>query len=484
MDRRRFWVNVVAAGVGALLTLGVALSSHLYLQSMGILLISAAMFLRPRTMSVVAAAFLFVAMALILALDLEEPWIRAMNATLAAALSIMISVIRQEDVRTVDLVLAQESAVLASCGDAIVVVSADGTLQRANPAAAAMLPPGAIGSPLHELLEHRLADGRPCPGGCSLAGVPSSERGGTTTIRTPKGRRHVESVASPIDADLTVISIRDVSERVAADEDRRALVASALRLREQSRRVAAFGNARGAVDTDLPGVELDLWSVPAGPNTASGSDLVDVSRMPDGRIAFLLVDGLDEGGLTAEESWTVLYVTRGLLFAGIALEELVERSALTLAAQHHEPKASVLAGTFDPASGRTAVAAGGHPPPLVVRSTGAVEWLASGGAPVGVPQHEPKRRTAETVLLPGDRLVLYTDGVIDGQKDLLAGLSALQSAATARRSIRGDGWSRSLLEAVLPSGSPADNATVLALSRTPANGQTADTLAAVLPRGQ
>lgn len=471
MGRRPFWVNVAAAGVGVLWSVGVALSSQLLLQSIAILLIAAAVFLRPRTVAILALVFLGIAAAAIATLNVEEPWLQAGNAVLACLLAVLISATREDRIGAIERVRAHEAAVLGSCADAILVVDADGVLRQANLSASKMLPAAVLGEPFHPVLEHRLENGEPCPGDCALAGVPAERHERGESINTEQGRIHVEYVAAPIDPDLSVISLRDVSERVAADEDRRALLESALRLREQSRKVVAFGSARGAVDPGVPEVELDLWSIPAGPDIASGSDLVDVSRMPDGRIAFLLVDGLDRIGLTTEQAWTVLYVTRAFLFAGVPLADVVERTALTLAAQHDPPRASVLAGTFEPGTGRTAVVIGGQPPPLVVRSNGAVEWLASVGAPIGVPRPASAGQgTAETVLLPGDRLVLYTDGVIDGDQDLVEALSSLRSAATARRYLRGAGWARGLLEAVLPGGTPADDATVLALCRPPLDG--------------
>ena len=58
------------------------------------------------------------------------------------------------------------------------------------------------------------------------------------------------------------------------------------------------------------------------------------------------------------------------------------------------------------------VAAGGHPPPLVVRADRTVESVPSAGALLGVGDRL-ELRTADVTLGPGDVIVLYTDGLTD-----------------------------------------------------------------------
>ncbi|EME58796.1 PP2C family protein-serine/threonine phosphatase [Amycolatopsis decaplanina] len=56
----------------------------------------------------------------------------------------------------------------------------------------------------------------------------------------------------------------------------------------------------------------------------------------------------------------------------------------------------------------------GHPPPLVVRSDGAVEEVGTGGSLIGV---LPAIRTtsAEVLLAPGESCLLYTDGIVEAK---------------------------------------------------------------------
>lgn len=59
-----------------------------------------------------------------------------------------------------------------------------------------------------------------------------------------------------------------------------------------------------------------------------------------------------------------------------------------------------------------AIATAGHPPAIVVRSGGACERIAGTGPLLGVIA-DAAYTTAKTLLSPGDRLIAYTDGVIE-----------------------------------------------------------------------
>ena len=68
---------------------------------------------------------------------------------------------------------------------------------------------------------------------------------------------------------------------------------------------------------------------------------------------------------------------------------------------------------FDPATGMLHYANGGHNPPCVRRADGSVEALSGAGGLVlgAMPGMAYPDHTVQ--LLPGDRLVLYTDGVTE-----------------------------------------------------------------------
>jgi len=54
----------------------------------------------------------------------------------------------------------------------------------------------------------------------------------------------------------------------------------------------------------------------------------------------------------------------------------------------------------------------GHPHPLLLRANGAVQWVGAGGLPIGLLE-EANYRTIKLQLQPGDRLLLYSDGLTE-----------------------------------------------------------------------
>jgi GAF domain-containing protein len=73
----------------------------------------------------------------------------------------------------------------------------------------------------------------------------------------------------------------------------------------------------------------------------------------------------------------------------------------------------------------------GHPPPLIRRADGTTSLLPSHDLMFGYPQARTEALADhDTLLLPGDSVVLYTDGLMERRyRDLGAGLRALEEAA-------------------------------------------------------
>ncbi|MCO5763722.1 MAG: SpoIIE family protein phosphatase, partial [Chromatiaceae bacterium] len=77
-----------------------------------------------------------------------------------------------------------------------------------------------------------------------------------------------------------------------------------------------------------------------------------------------------------------------------------------------ENYATIAYGTLEKHTGRVRLALAGHPYPLVLRHGGGSESLTRGGLPVGM--FPTVQYTAEELqLAPGDKLVLYSDGVTE-----------------------------------------------------------------------
>ena len=160
---------------------------------------------------------------------------------------------------------------------------------------------------------------------------------------------------------------------------------------------------------DLPGYELVFSSRQAG---MLGGDTFDFVRLPDGAIALSIGDVMGKG------------VAAALLMAGV--QTLFE----TLAMAERDParlnaalSAAVASRTrsgryvtfayvaLEPTTGRLSYSLAGHPFPLVTGPRG-VRALEEGGLPLGMAPGIPYG-AGETVLDPGETLVLYTDGLVE-----------------------------------------------------------------------
>jgi phosphoserine phosphatase RsbU/P len=98
--------------------------------------------------------------------------------------------------------------------------------------------------------------------------------------------------------------------------------------------------------------------------------------------------------------------------------------------------ATLFYAVVDPAERSLRYVNAGHTPPLLLRRNGSVEWLETGGAPVGMFSEWPY----EEALAPlecGDLIVACTDGVIEAESPSgeMWGVEGLQKAVEEGRSL-------------------------------------------------
>ncbi|MGG7645088.1 PP2C family protein-serine/threonine phosphatase [Rhodovulum sp. YNF3179] len=73
---------------------------------------------------------------------------------------------------------------------------------------------------------------------------------------------------------------------------------------------------------------------------------------------------------------------------------------------------TLLLGDLDLAAGRLSLVQAGHPHPALIRPDGAIRFLGEGGLPIGLVA-DAAFRTVELCLSPGDRLLVYSDGMTE-----------------------------------------------------------------------
>ncbi|MFD4233355.1 PP2C family protein-serine/threonine phosphatase [Streptomyces sp. NPDC058542] len=169
----------------------------------------------------------------------------------------------------------------------------------------------------------------------------------------------------------------------------------------------------------VPGLEAGSYYHTASPDLLGG-DFYDLFPLDAGRWAFFLGDVCGKGPQAA----AVTSLTRYTLRAA-ALHDADPVTVLsTLNTVLHERYASgdtryctAIFGVLEPAEGHISVhlASGGHPSALIQRADGSAHYLDTpGGLLIGVLPDAPFA-AARTRLLPGDTLLLYTDGLTEAR---------------------------------------------------------------------
>ncbi|GAA0987317.1 PP2C family protein-serine/threonine phosphatase [Nocardiopsis tropica] len=190
----------------------------------------------------------------------------------------------------------------------------------------------------------------------------------------------------------------------------------------------------------VPGMEAASYYHPASPDQLGG-DFYDLLRLDDTRWVFFLGDVRGKGPEAATLTSRVRYALRAAaLHTSEPAEALDTLNTVLLEGHAHDDEArhcTVVLGILEPGGdggpARVRLASGGHPPALVLRADGRVDLLDTpGGMLVGV-LSGAEFATAETVLAPGDTLLLYTDGLTEARtgprRDTLYGEDGLLAFA-------------------------------------------------------
>jgi serine phosphatase RsbU (regulator of sigma subunit) len=188
--------------------------------------------------------------------------------------------------------------------------------------------------------------------------------------------------------------------------------------------------------TQHPGCTVAARYRPAGLLAQIGGDWFDSFTTPDGLVHVVVGDVSGHDQDAAALMGQARNVLRGIAqTTGAAPADVVRRLDLALRDLRSKVYATLVLATVqrDP-DGRTTVewTNAGHPVPLVVRSDGRVEVLATRPEPMLGVDADRVRAGHTAVLEVGDMLLLHTDGLVERRRaDLDDGLQWLADAVTA-----------------------------------------------------
>ena len=165
---------------------------------------------------------------------------------------------------------------------------------------------------------------------------------------------------------------------------------------------------------ELPAIDGYRFAGVNRPCKTVSGDYYDVVVRPDGRIYFVIADVSGKGITAALVMSSVATAFQIFTRSDPTPADLVREINATLAPKTSPTKfVTLVAGVLDPKRGVVDFTNGGHVPPLVVGS-GGVQMLKSTDLVVGLFAHATYR-TQSVELLPGDSLVLFTDGVTEAE---------------------------------------------------------------------
>jgi len=200
----------------------------------------------------------------------------------------------------------------------------------------------------------------------------------------------------------------------------------------------------------IPGVELAARYLPADQTIDVGGDFYDVFAVADGEWGAVVGDvcgrGVDAAGLTALARHTLRSSARPGEPPSAALRAL-NGSMLLQQADDDRFLTAVFARLRHTLGGlAVTIACSGHPFPYVVRRDGSIEPVGKPGTLLGM-LATVSVTDVETMLRPGETLVLYTDGLTEargpsgflgerGLQDVLRSAAGLSAGAMADEIIR------------------------------------------------
>jgi serine phosphatase RsbU (regulator of sigma subunit) len=210
-----------------------------------------------------------------------------------------------------------------------------------------------------------------------------------------------------------------------------------------------------------PAISFSATYVPATDEARVGGDWYDAFDIGNNRILFSIGD-IAGHGLSA--SVAMSRVRNEML--SCALMDLNAQAILTrvnhriVAQGPRAPMATAVVGIADAQKYEFVYATAGHPPPVLVEPGRPARLLDFGGLPLGVSEKSSyKTRRVQTV--PGARLILYTDGVIEHTRNILEGekllLAAVDETSTA------DDTAAAIYRTIFQENSASDDVAILTI---------------------
>lgn len=214
-------------------------------------------------------------------------------------------------------------------------------------------------------------------------------------------------------------------------------------------------------------VDVSTFYRPGVRTLEVGGDWFDAFHVEDDVLAVTLGDVVGRGLSAATAMGALRSALRAVAAPGVGPADVLRRLDRFVAVTGTGVGTTVVYAELDLRSGVLRHASAGHPPALRVRADGGGDLLWDGRSlPLGVASDRVPRTEAVTSMAVGDRLVLYSDGLVERRDERLE--DSLAALARAARVLQpGPGGAAELVERTAPdTAGERDDVCALVLTRT------------------
>lgn len=275
-------------------------------------------------------------------------------------------------------------------------------------------------------------------------------------IATAHGVRHLRIVAeAQTDVDGAPVDVHGFFQDLTAQRDAEIALGQSERaiLVQRGMLQAERALAARLQDTLLPipeqslqlaGLRVDVAYVPADSGVNVGGDWYSAIELPDASALFVVGDVAGHGLAAVGTMAQLRFTAKGMTITGSALPDVLRRLNTLLlhtAEGSLGATATMVMARYEPRDHRLTWVRAGHLPPLLVRGGEARFLPQPEGSLLGA-AFESAYEQAVIDLLPGDHLLLYTDGLVEEPNEDIEDVLA-RLAETALRLLR-DGRGQTL----------------------------------------
>jgi anti-anti-sigma factor len=221
----------------------------------------------------------------------------------------------------------------------------------------------------------------------------------------------------------------------------------------------------------LPEISMAAAYVPAATDHTAGGDWFEVVPMPGRRLGLVVGDVVGHGATASAIMGQLRAIAAERLLLGGGLHDVVLALDAFAGRTHEARGTTVCVAILDRRTGQLEYCTRGHPPPLVVSSNGDTRVLPQpSGPPLAFGDGD--FLSAEDVLLPGETILLYSDGAVEWPgRTIIDGIGEL--AFCAGQAVRANGVGpravadricQSAVELIEGGPVPVDDASLLAVT--------------------